>query len=116
LYSDDYAPAPAADSLVAETPTVTSVTATGDSVIVEGVTATIVRVTWRAGPAGAVREVRLFLADSARTPIAAQSLRASPYSALFEPTPDAAFVGVTLLRPDGTSTTTLLPYRAPVRD
>jgi hypothetical protein len=116
LYGDDYAPEGAGDSAAIAPAVVTRVSAEGDSLILEGVTATIVRVTWRAGGAGSVREVRLFLADSARAPVAAQTLRAAPFTALFEPTPAAAFVGVTLLRPDGTSTTTLLPYRAPARE
>jgi hypothetical protein len=93
-----------------------NVTAAGDSLILEGVTATIVRVTWRPGNAGSVREVKLFLADSARAPLSVQTLRAAPFTALFEPTPVATYVGVTLLRPNGTSTTTLLPYRAPARE
>jgi hypothetical protein len=48
--------------------------------------------------------------------LASQTIRAAPFTALFEPPPSAAFVGVTLVRPDGSSVTTELPYRAPLRD
>lgn len=70
----------------------------------------VVRLTWR--PDGrAVEEVGLFLADSQQTVLAVQTLRSAPFTALFEPTSAARYVGITIAYADGQNTTTLLPLR-----
>jgi hypothetical protein len=69
----------------------------------------VVRLTWR--PDGrAVEEVGLFLADAQQRVLAVQTLRAPPFSALFEPGYQAAYVGITIVYADGQTATTLLPY------
>ena len=69
----------------------------------------VVRLTWR--PDGrAVEEVGLFLADAQQRVLAVQTLRAPPFSALFEPSYQAAYVGITIVYADGQTATTLLPY------
>jgi hypothetical protein len=88
----------------------------GDSLVVERVSvmdivpSAVLRLTWRSAglePAEAV----LFLADTARAVLAAQTLRAPPFVALLQPPPGTAYAGVTAVWPDGTTTSRLLPYR-----
>ncbi len=89
----------------------------GDSLVVERVTvmdvvpATALRLTWRNAGLPA-QQVALFLADTARAMLAAQTLRAPPFTALLEPPPATAFAGVTVAWQDGTTSTRLVPYRA----
>jgi hypothetical protein len=88
----------------------------GDSLIVERVSvmdvvpSAVLRLTWRSAglePAEAV----LFLADTARAVLAAQTLREPPFVALLQPLPGTAYAGVTAVWPDGTTTSRLVPYR-----
>lgn len=82
-----------------------------DSLVVERVSASIVRVTWLPGRQS-VSEVGIFLADSAETVLAVQTLRAPPYAAVFEATSAAAFAGVTVVERDGSPATALVPLGA----
>lgn len=70
----------------------------------------MVRLTWQ--DRGRQVEVGLFLADSMQTVLAVQTMRSPPFTALFEPTPDATVAGVTVVWTRGTSSTTLVEYRA----
>ena len=80
-----------------------------DALTVEELRDGIVRLNWR--PDGrAVEEVGLFLADAQQRVIAVQTLRAPPFSALFQGAHGAAYVGITIAYVDGQNTTTLLPY------
>jgi hypothetical protein len=89
----------------------------GDSLVVDRVsvvdeaTRSGLRLTWKDAGQPA-EEVALFLADATRSVLAAQSIRTPPYSALFEPTPGTAFVGMTVVWPDGSTSTRLVAYRA----
>ena len=88
----------------------------GDSLVVERVSvmdivpSAVLRLTWRSAglePA----EIVLFLADTARAVLAAQTLRAPPFIALIQPPRGTAYAGVTAAWPDGTTTSRLVPYR-----
>ncbi|HKT58966.1 MAG TPA: hypothetical protein VJQ46_02885 [Gemmatimonadales bacterium] len=89
----------------------------GDSLVVERVSVMdvvptrAVRLTWRSAGLQA-EQVAFFLADSAQAVLRAQTLRAPPFTALFEPPPGTAFAGMTVGWPDGTTSTRLVPYRA----
>ena len=79
------------------------------AVAVDYLASGVVRLSWR--PDGrAVEEIGLFLADAQQRVLAVQTLRAPPFSALFEPSYQAAYVGITIVYGDGQTTTTLLPY------
>jgi len=67
---------------------------------------TLVRVRWAGGAAQAVT---LVIADGDRRVLAAQTASAAPYTAVFDGAGRVAFVGATVVRPDGVSTTTLVP-------
>ncbi len=90
--------------------------AAGDSLVVERVTVmdvvpeTAVRLTWRNAGLPA-EQVALFLSDTAQAVLAAQTVRAPPFTALLVPPPGTAFAGVTVAWPDGTTSTRLVPYR-----
>jgi hypothetical protein len=90
--------------------------AAGDSLVVERVSvmdvvpAAALRLTWRNVGLEA-EQVTLFLADTAQGVLAAQALRAAPFTALFEPLPGTAFAGMTVVWPDGTTSTRVVPYR-----
>ncbi len=92
-------------------------TGVGDSLVVERVSvmdlvpATAVRLTWRSAGLEA-EQVALFLADTAQSTLAAQTLRAPPHTALFEVPAGTAFAGMSVLWPDGTTSTRIVPYRA----
>jgi hypothetical protein len=77
---------------------------------VERVTERVVRLT-RRGDDRSVLEVVLFVADSGSSVIAAQTVREPPYTALFDVTRRVAFVGLTIVYPDGVRSTLLVPYR-----
>lgn len=80
-----------------------------DALAVDRLPNGVLRLSWR--PDGrAVTEVGLFLADAQQRVLAAQTLRAPPFSALFESARGAAYVGITVAYADGQNTTTLLPY------
>ncbi|MGH7630502.1 MAG: hypothetical protein ACREOF_14190 [Gemmatimonadales bacterium] len=91
----------------------------GDSLVVEeletypgGDPEALVRVSWLDGGRQA-EEVALFLADSAQSVLAVQTVRAPPYTALFEPPDGAVFAGVTVVWPAGTKSTSLVAFRKP---
>ena len=92
-------------------------TGVGDSLVVEQVSVmdlvptTAVRLTWRSAGLEA-EQVVLFLADTAQSTLAAQTLRAPPHTALFEAPAGTAFAGMSVLWPDGTTSTRIVPYRA----
>jgi hypothetical protein len=69
------------------------------------------RLRW-AGRATAGAGVTLLIADSLRRTLAAQTVYAAPFTAVFDGGARVAFVGVTLARPDGATVTTLLPRAA----
>lgn len=83
-----------------------------DTLLVEEISATIVRVSWRSD-GRPIEEVGLFLADMAETVLAIQTIRAAPFTALFEPGDTVAFIGLTVVWPNGGRSTTLLPLRRP---
>lgn len=85
-----------------------------DSLVIEQVTDSMVRLTWQ-DRGRQVEEVGLFLADSTPTVLAVQTMRSPPFTALFEPTPDATVAGVSVVWAGGTSSTTLIEYRAASR-
>jgi len=88
----------------------------GDSLVVERVSvmdvvpASVLRLTWRSSRLEA-SQVALFLADSAQTVLASQTLRGPPFTALLDPPPETAYAGVTAVWPDGTTSSRLVPYR-----
>jgi hypothetical protein len=69
----------------------------------------LVRLRWN-GDVGRVREISFVLADSARRILATQTVRAEPFTAIFDASRFAAFYGMTLIRADGVITTTLVPF------
>jgi hypothetical protein len=89
---------------------------TGDSLVVERVSvmdivpSAVLRLTWRSAGLEPTEAV-LFLADTARAVLAAQTLRGPPFVALLQPPPGTAYAGVTAVWPDGTTTSRLVPYR-----
>jgi hypothetical protein len=89
----------------------------GDSLMVERVMVMDVvpeaalRLTWRNAGLPA-QQVALFLADTAQAVVAAQTIRAPPFTALLQPPPGTAFAGVTVAWQDGTTSTRLVPYRS----
>ncbi len=81
-----------------------------DALAAEPLGGGLLRVRW-SGDGGA-RGVTLFVADSARRVVAAQTVHAPPFTAVFDRGAGAAFVGATVARADGGSTTTLVPRAA----
>jgi hypothetical protein len=87
----------------------------GDSLLVDRVSvrdvvpASALRLTWRHAGLDA-DEVVLFLADTTQAMLVAQTLRAPPFTAIFEPPPGTAFVGMSVRWPDGTTSTQVVPY------
>jgi hypothetical protein len=61
------------------------------------------------GKGADVREVTLLLLDADRALLAAQTVRAAPYRAIFVRNPNAAFAGVAVTYAGGASTTTVVP-------
>ncbi len=85
--------------------------AAGDhGLTVERVNGNTLRLTWQAD-GRAVQEVGLFLADAEQKVLAVQTLRAAPFTALFNIPPGVAFVGVSVVYADGVQSTTTIPYR-----
>ena len=76
---------------------------------------TVVRLTWPDEHHVAAAQVAFFLADESRAVLSAQTVRAPPFTALFEPTPETAFTGMTVVLPGGTLVTQFLPYRRRAR-
>lgn len=81
----------------------------GDELVAERVDGNIVRLTWR-DDAERIQEVEFTIADPGQKVLASQTVRAAPFTALFDIAPDIAYVGVTLHYTDGVKSTTLLPY------
>ena len=81
----------------------------GDELIVERVNGNLVRLTWQ-DDSKPIQELEMFLADAEQRVLAAQTLRAAPFAALFDPSPLAAYVGMSVAYADGTKVTTLIPY------
>jgi hypothetical protein len=98
-----YEPAPPAD-----VPDVTAASPAAISLAVERVAGSMLRLRWTGRTAG-VHDVTLVVADASRRVLAAQTVRAAPFSAVFDNAARVAFVGTTVVRADGTSTTTLVP-------
>jgi hypothetical protein len=73
---------------------------------------TLVRLTWPNDRRIAAGQVAFFLADSTRAVLSAQTVRAAPFTAVFEPAPRTAFTGMTVVLPGGNVVTRFLPYRA----
>jgi hypothetical protein len=69
-----------------------------------------VRLTWRDDGTGAT-QVAFFLADSNKTVLSAQTVRAPPFTAVFEPPPATAFTGMTVVLSGGSLVTQYVPYR-----
>ena len=75
---------------------------------VEAAGDTLLTLRWT-GTAADVREVTLLLLDADRALLAAQTVRAAPYRAIFVRSPNAAFAGVAVTYTGGASTTTVVP-------
>jgi hypothetical protein len=73
-------------------------------------TKTMARLTWRDNGVGA-KQVAFFLADSSKAVLSAQTLRAPPFTATFDPPAGTAYAGMTVMLPGGTLDTQYLPYR-----
>ena len=88
----------------------------GDSLVVDRVSvmdvvpATVLRLTWRSSSLEAA-QVALFLADSAQAVLASQTLKGPPFTALLAPPPGTSYAGVTVVWPDGSTSSRLVPYR-----
>lgn len=82
---------------------------TSFELLVEAAGAGVVRVTWPDGAAG-IQEVGLFLADAGQQVLAVQTLRANPFTALFDVVAGTAYVGMTVTYGDGRQVTILVPY------
>lgn len=72
------------------------------------------RLTWRDNGVGA-KQVAFFLADSSKAVLSAQTLRAPPFTATFDPPAGTAYAGMTVMLPGGTLDTKYLPYRRRAR-
>ena len=107
----DASPEPAlADAPTVLVPEVHATTGTAP-LLVEPLAGSLLRLRWL-GADSTVREVALLLADARRRPLVSQVVSEPPYTAVFEHTARAAFIGVTVVHADGASTTTLLPMPA----
>ena len=69
----------------------------------------VVRLAWSDEGVGA-RQVAFFLADSARSVLAAETVRSPPFTWAFEPQPRVAFAGMTVVLPGGSLVTRYVPY------
>ncbi len=79
------------------------------NLLIEAAGEGVVRVTWPEGGSG-IQEVGLFLADRGQQVLAVQTLRASPFTALFDVVAGTAYVGMTVVYGDGRKVTILAPY------
>ena len=87
------------------------------AVTVEQVNDSLLRLTWVAG-GQSVRDVRLFLADSAQQVLRSQPVDPATPSALFETRAfrgRIAYAGISGVMAHGTILTTLVPFREAVR-
>jgi hypothetical protein len=78
------------------------------SLAAERLTSARLRLRWTGREPG-VREVTLVVADASRRVLATQTVRSAPWSAVFDNAARVVFLGTTVLRADGVSTTTLVP-------
>jgi hypothetical protein len=69
----------------------------------------IVRLSWRDRGVYA-SQVAFFLADGSRNVLSAQTVRAPPFTALFEPSAKTAFAGMSVVLPNGALVTRFVPY------
>jgi hypothetical protein len=74
----------------------------------------IMRLSWRDRGVYAA-QVAFFLADASRNVLSAQTVRAPPFTVLFDPPPRTALAGMTVVLPNGALVTRFVPYhrRAP---
>lgn len=75
---------------------------------------TLVRLSWRDGGLGA-KQVAFFLADSSRNVLAAETVRAPPFAAVFKPPAETVYAGMTVVLPGGAVETQYVPYSGPTR-
>jgi hypothetical protein len=73
----------------------------------------LVRLSWPNEQKITAAQVAFFLADSTRTILSPQTVRAAPFTAVFEPGSRTAFTGMTVVLSGGTLVTQFLPYRPP---
>ena len=71
---------------------------------------TLLRLTWPNARRIVATQVAFFLADSAKAVLSAQTVRAAPFTAVFERAPRTAFAGMTVVLPGGNVVTRFLPY------
>ncbi len=76
---------------------------------VEEINEGIVRLSWP-GDRRAITEVGLFLADSEQQVLAVQTVRAAPFTAVFDIVASMAYAGMTVVYDDGRTVTILVPY------
>lgn len=76
---------------------------------VEEINDGIVRLSWP-GDRRAITEVGLFLADSEQQVLAVQTVRAAPFTAVFDIVASMAYAGMTVVYDDGRTVTILVPY------
>lgn len=69
----------------------------------------IVRLSWPGDRRG-ITEVGLFLADSEQQVLAVQTVRAAPFTAVFDIVASMAYAGMTVVYDDGRTVTILVPY------
>lgn len=91
--------------------TVPGVVLEEDALQIEQLSATRVRLSWSA-EGRAVQQVSFLVADEGQTVLAVQTLRQPPFTALFETTENARYLGVSVTWEDGSVSTSLVPYRA----
>ena len=97
-----YVPTPPANA--PEMPSPAAVT----SLAAERIGGSMLRLRWT-GHEPRVREVTFVVADAARRVLATQTVRAAPWSAVFDNGTRIAFLGTTVVHTDGVSTPTLVP-------
>ncbi len=76
---------------------------------VEEIDEGIVRLSWPGDRRG-ITEVGLFLADSEQQVLAVQTVRAAPFTAVFDIVASMAYAGMTVVYDDGRTVTILVPY------
>ena len=76
---------------------------------IEDVDEGIVRLSWPGDRRGII-EVGLFLADSEQQVLAVQTVRAAPFTAVFDIVASMAYAGMTVVYDDGRTVTILVPY------
>lgn len=72
---------------------------------------TVLRLTWPDEHHVGATQVAFFLTDSSRSVLSAQTVRAAPFTAVFEPPPETAYTGMTVVLPGGKLVTQYLPFK-----